>query len=111
MLLLSFWPPGLCSQFIHHSAPAGWQVRHPAVSHIQLTRKMPRHDWTSSAQISLNSGMRKPPKVVPITRGQRKNAPVRSELNVAVKEEIRILTCRRTSASMTFHLGQPLLLL
>ncbi|HVI79446.1 MAG TPA: hypothetical protein VM715_15035, partial [Candidatus Acidoferrum sp.] len=43
--------------------------------------------------------------------GERKNAPVRSELNVAVKEEIRILTCRRTSASMTFHLGPPLLLL
>ncbi len=31
-------------------------------------------------------------------------------LNVPVKEEIRLLTCRQTSASMTFHLGPPLLL-
>jgi hypothetical protein len=54
--------------------------------------------------------MRKPRKVVPITRGERKNAPVRSQMNVPVKEEIRILTCRQTSASMTFHLGPPLLL-
>src|SRR4051812_46045749 len=49
-------------------------------------------------------------KVVPITRGERKNAQVRSELTAPVKEEIRILTCRQTSASMTFHLGPPLLL-
>src|SRR4051794_20931205 len=54
--------------------------------------------------------MRKPRKVVPITRGERKNAQVRSELTAPVKEEIRILTCRQTSASMTFHLGPPLLL-
>jgi hypothetical protein len=46
--------------------------------------------------------MRKLRKVVPITRGERKNAPV--------KEEIRILTCRLSSASMTFHLGPPLFL-
>ena len=54
--------------------------------------------------------MRKPRKVVPITRGERNNAQVRSELTAPVKEEIRILTCRQTSASMTFHLGPPLLL-
>jgi len=68
------------------------------------------YDWTSSAQISLDSGMRKPRKVVPITRGERKNAQVRSEMDVPVKEEIRILTCRLSSASMTFHLGPPLFL-
>jgi hypothetical protein len=59
--------------------------------------------------------MRKSRKVVPITRGERENAhllnaQVRSERNVPVKEEIRILTCRQTSASMTFHLGPPLFL-
>jgi len=68
------------------------------------------YDWTSSAHISLDSGMRKPRKVVPITRGERRKAPVRSEMNAPVQEEIRILTCRRTSASMTFHLGPPLFL-
>jgi hypothetical protein len=73
-------------------------------------RKMVRHDWTFSAQISLESGMRKPRKAVPFTRGQGKNAPARSEMNVPVKEEIRILTCRQTSASMIFHLGPPLFL-
>src|SRR4051794_6490318 len=73
-------------------------------------KKILRHDWTSSAQISLESAMRKPRKVVPITRGERKSALVRSELTAPVQEEIRILTCRRTSASMTFHLGPPLLL-
>jgi len=52
--------------------------------------------------------MRKPPKVVSITRGERKKPQVRSESNVPVPEEIRILTCSRTSASMTFHLGPPL---
>jgi hypothetical protein len=31
-------------------------------------------------------------------------------MTVPVKEEIRILTCRQTSASMTFHLGPPLFL-
>ena len=65
---------------------------------------------TSSAQISLDSGMRKPPKVVSITRGKPKKLRVRSESNVPVPEEIRILTCRGTSASMTFHLGSPLFL-
>src|SRR3982751_2054409 len=72
--------------------------------------KIVRHDWTSSAQISLESAMRKPRKVVPITRGERNKAQVRSERTAPVKEEIRILTCRQTSASMTFHLGPPLLL-
>jgi hypothetical protein len=71
---------------------------------------MVRHDWTSSAQISLESAMRKPRKVVPITREERKNAQVRSERTAPVKEEIRILTCRLSPASMTFHLGPPLLL-
>ncbi len=69
---------------------------------------MLRQDWTSPAPISLESGMRKPRKVVPITRGKGKNA--RSSMNVPVQEEIRLLTCRQTSASMTFHLGPPLLL-
>jgi hypothetical protein len=31
-------------------------------------------------------------------------------MNAPVREEIRILTCRQTSASMTFHLGPPLFL-
>jgi len=31
-------------------------------------------------------------------------------MSVPVKEEIRILTCRQTSASMTFHLEPSLLL-
>src|SRR3954452_19028281 len=44
--------------------------------------------------------MRKPRRVVPFTRGER-NAQVRSELTVPVKEKIRILTCRQTSASAT----------
>ena len=52
--------------------------------------------------------MRKSRKVVPITRRECKNA--RSHMEVPVKEEIRLLTCRQTSASMTFHLGPPLLL-
>jgi len=67
-------------------------------------------DWTLSAQISLESAMRKPRKVVPITRGERKHAQVRSQTNSPVQEESRILTCRRTSASLTFHLGPPLFL-
>jgi hypothetical protein len=54
--------------------------------------------------------MRKPRKVVRITRGERRKAPVRSEMNAPVQEEIRILTCRQTSASLTFHLGPPLFL-
>jgi hypothetical protein len=69
---------------------------------------MVSYDWTSSAQISLDSGMRKARKVVPITRGERKHGPIPSEVTVPVKEEIRILTCRQTSVSMTFHLGPPL---
>jgi hypothetical protein len=36
--------------------------------------------------------MRKSRKVVPITRGERNNTQVRSELTAPVKEEIRILT-------------------
>jgi hypothetical protein len=94
--------------FIHHSQPAGLQVRQHAGGQIQLIKKMVRHDWTSPAQISLESGMRKARKVVPITRGECKNA--RSHMDVPVKEEIRLLTCRQTSASLTFHLGPPLLL-
>src|SRR3954452_3761829 len=43
-----------------------------------------RHDWTSSAQISLESAMRKPRKVVPITRGERNKAQVRSDLTAPV---------------------------
>ena len=60
--------------------------------------------------VSLDSGMRKSRRVVPITRGERTKVQLRSETNAPVPEEIRILTCRRTSASMTFHLGPPLFL-
>src|SRR3954468_17855471 len=56
-------------------------------------KKIVRQDWTSSAQISLESAMRKTREVVPITRGERNNAQVRSELTAPVREEIRILTC------------------
>src|SRR3954447_11684369 len=109
MLLPSFWPPSFWP--LHPSLCArriASQTR-PRQSE-SAAKKIVRHDWTSSAQISLESAMRKPRKVVPITRGERNNAQVRSELTAPAKEEIRILTCRQTSASMTFHLGPPLLL-
>jgi len=94
--------PSLCARRI---ASQTWRRQSESAA-----KNIVRHDWTSSAQISLKSAMRKPRKVVLITRGERKNAQVRSERTAPVKEEIRILTCRQTSASMTFHLGPPLLL-
>src|SRR3954454_25256595 len=65
---------------------------------------MEDYSATEKPQISLESAMRKPRKVVPITRGERNNTQVRSKLTGPVQEKIRILTCRQTSATMTFHL-------
>jgi hypothetical protein len=76
-------------------------------SPIQLVRKMVLHDWTSSAQISLESGMRKARQVVPITQGKQQTPP--SALTF-FHQEFRILTCRQTLGSFSFHLGPPLFL-
>src|SRR3954471_17956611 len=53
--------------------------------------------------------MRKPRKVVPITQGTAKPFPRPGERQ-ATTEEFRILTCRHTPDSLSFHLGPPLLL-
>jgi hypothetical protein len=49
--------------------------------------------------------MRKARKVVPITQGQQKTPP--SALSF-FHEEFRLLTCRQTPDSFSFHLGPPL---
>src|SRR3982751_2200571 len=105
------WIGTCCSKFLDQSVLRVNRCQSDTQGPFRFSSKERlRHDWTSSAQISLESAMRKPRKVVPITRGERKNARVRSELTAPVKEEIRILTCRLSPASMTFHLGPPLLL-
>ena len=51
--------------------------------------------------------MRKSRKVVPITKAKRKPSAA-IEVPVPVKGEIRILTCHRTPAQISFSLGPPL---
>ena len=72
----------------------------------RLKPKVAQHDWTSSVFISLDSGMPKASKVVPITQGKRRTLP---SAVPSVHEEFRLLTCRQTSDSFSFHLGPPLL--
>ena len=51
--------------------------------------------------------MRKSRKVVPITEAKRK-PPTAIEVPVPVEGAIRILTCHRTPAQISFSLGPPL---
>ena len=62
------------------------------------------HDWTSPAHISLESGMRKARKVVPITQGR----PSLPSTGSSFYEECRLLTYRETPDGASFHLGPPL---
>ena len=52
--------------------------------------------------------MRKSRKVTPITQAKR-NTPPFAETS-STHEEFRILTCRKTADSVSFHLGPPLFL-
>ena len=47
-------------------------------------------------------------KVIPITRGKRNVSPTPE--TGAPHEEFRILTCRKTTEGVSFHLGPPLFL-
>ena len=98
----SFWPPYGCGHFIHPSVRAEPQA--PTVTIQAQTEKRPA-DWTASVSISLDSGMPKARKVIPIPQGKRRIPP---SAHASVHEEFRLLTCRQTSDSFSFHLGPPL---